>query len=58
VTSEERREIERAAAIVGWVPLSDVFKKLGEKYSYGQLRVIRAAQPDNGFRLEERRFGS
>jgi ATP-dependent DNA helicase RecQ len=58
VTGEERREIEHAAAIVGWVPLSDLFKKLGEKYSYGQLRVVRAAQPDNGFRLEERRFGS
>jgi hypothetical protein len=38
--------------------LPDLFKKLGEKYSYGQLRVIRAAQPDNGFRLQERRFGS
>jgi ATP-dependent DNA helicase RecQ len=58
VTGEERREIEHAAAIVGWVPLSDLFKKLGEKYSYGQLRVIRAAHQGSGFRLEERRFGS
>ena len=42
-SDEDKRKMREAFVKVGGVPLSETFKLLGEVYSYGQLRVFRAA---------------
>ena len=43
-SDEDQRKMREAFVKVGGVPLSETFKLLGEVYSYGQLRVFRAAR--------------
>jgi len=42
-TAEERAEITRAFAELGFINLSPVFQSLGGRYDYGRLKLIRAA---------------
>lgn len=52
VTADERREISAAYGKLGYGNITGVFEMLGERFSYGVLRIVREVEQQKGTRLK------
>ncbi len=43
VSEDKRRAIEKAMAELGTIPLKPIMERLRDGYTYGELRLVRAA---------------